>query len=407
MRSTILIGLCLFMLSSVSIARAAGTMDSSFGLGGKVTTNINAIPTSARLQPDGKIDVVESSGVARFFPNGAIDASFGRGGIANVGFSPVAMAFQSDGKLVVVGSVLDSFGSPAQAAVARLNQNGQLDQGFGNRGIVVMNFASGGVSIGSIVTLQSDGKVLAAGLARTGVCRRIVYTGLARLTSNGSFDATFGYGGMFSQRGIFRSAINSIALQSSGKVLVLGDSTSVIRLLSNGILDSSVTGGTIASIVHIGPSSFQLDGKIVTAGTIYEDYGYDYDVQAQRFMVTGTADSSFRSPTIDFGTTAPPNQFVVDTANALAIESGGRIVVGGISQAPDGSSKFGLARFSSSGALDPTFGSGGKLTTPFLTHAQLMAFAIQPDGKIIAVGFASGSAQNAPNQLVLARYMGP
>jgi hypothetical protein len=77
-----------------------------------------------------------------------------------------------------------------------------------------------------------------------------------------------------------------------------------------------------------------------------------------------------------------------------------------MSQAPDYSSRFGLARFGSSGSLDATFGNGGTLTTPFLMTAEVTALAIQTDGKIIAVGASGSSKQYAPNLLVIARYLG-
>lgn len=421
MRSTILIGLFFFVLSCVGVASAkslplpsfmqmaqqAGAPDSTFGHGGKVATGVVGIPTDARIQIDGRIDVVAGPGVVRFLPNGAIDASFGRGGVASVGFSAVALAIQSDGKLVVAGSIVDTYGTPIEAAAARLTQNGQLDRGFGHNGVVAIDFVGTNISKGEGVILQPDGRIIVSGFARFGVCRRTTFTSLARLTQNGSLDVSFGSGGIVAESNVFGATINSLALQSTGKILVLGDSTSAARFLPNGTRDSSVTGGTITSIAHVGASSFQPDGRIITGGNAFDDYGYDWDMQAQRFWRTGAVDTSFRSPDIDFGPTAPSNQVVVDSASAIAFESNGRIIIGGISQAPDYSSKFGLARFDSNGSLDATFGGGGRLTTGFFQHAWVTALAVQSDGKIIAVGTSSGAASNAPNYLVLARYMGP
>jgi uncharacterized delta-60 repeat protein len=408
MRYSILIGAFVLVLSCASVANAqqAGVLDTTFGLNGKITTNITEVPTDVHVHPDGRIDVVGGAGVVRFLSDGAFDASFGRGGAAAVGFNAVSEAIQSDGKLVVVGTLLDSYGNPVNAAVARLNLRGKLDRTFGGNGVVNINFVNGAVSSGAVVILQPDGKIVVGGLARIGVCRRIVDTGLARLNSNGSFDANFGYGGIVALQSLYRSTFNSLAIQSNGKILALGDNTSVLRFLTNGVRDSSITGGRIASIAHVGTGTFQPDGKVVVGATYYENNGYDLDLQPQRYLRNGFADSTFSGPIIDYGGNYPPNDYVADSPNAIAIDSTGRVDVGGMSQAPDYSSSFGLARFVRSGGLDATFGNGGTLTTPFLATAEVTALAIQPDGKIIAVGASGSTKQYAPNLLVIARYSG-
>jgi uncharacterized delta-60 repeat protein len=408
MRSSILVGASVLVLSCAGVADAqqAGVLDATFGQNGKVMTNISAVPSDVHVLADGRIDVVGGAGVVRFLSNGAFDSSFGRSGAAAVGFNAVSEAIQSDGKLVVVGTLLNSYGSPINAAVARLNPTGKLDRTFGTNGIVNINFVNGAVSAGAVVILQPDGKIVVGGLARVGVCRLTVDTGLARLNANGSFDANFGYGGIAAVSA-FRSTFNSLALQGNGKILALGDGSSVLRFLPNGVQDSSVNGGTIASIAHVGTSTFQPDGKVIVGATYYEDNGYDLDTRPQRYMRNGPADPTFSGQIVDFGGSYPPNDYVVDSPNAVAIDLSGRILVGGMSQAPDYSSKFGVARFVSNGTLDATFGNAGTLTTPFLMHGEVTALAVQPDGKIIAVGASSSAKQYAPNRLVVARYLGP
>ena len=409
MRSSILVGAFVLALSCASVANAqpAGVLDATFGQNGQVTTNISAVPTDVHVLADGRIDVVGGAGVVRFLSHGAFDASFGRGGAAAVGFNAVSEAIQSDGKLVVAGTRLDSYGRPLNAAVARLNPRGKLDKTFGGNGVVNINFVNGAVSSGAVVILQPDGKIVVGGLAFIGICRLTVDTGLARLNSNGSFDANFGYGGIVALQSVYRSTFNSLAMQSNGKILALGDNTTVLRFLTNGVRDSSITGGTIASIAHVGTGTFQPDGKVVVGANYYEDNGYDLDLQPQRYLRGGSADPKFNGPIIDYGGNYPPNDFVVDSPNAIAVDSAGRVDVGGMSQAPDYSSRFGLARFVPSGSLDATFGNGGTVTTQFLTTAEVTALAFQPDGKIIAVGASGSGTQYPPNLLVIARYLGP
>src|SRR5215471_9825548 len=92
-----------------------------------------------------------------------------------------------------------------------------------------------------------------------------------------------------------------------------------------------------------------------------------------------------------------------DIATCVAIQSDGKIVVGGTSSGPAGNSDFALARYNTDGSLDPNFGSGGKVTTDFFhDDDSLNAIAIQPDGKIVAAGSASRPGQGP--QFALARY---
>lgn len=409
MRSSILVLASVLVLSCASVANAqqGGLLDTTFGQNGKITTNISEVPTDVHVLTNGRIDVVGGAGVVRFLSSGAFDTGFGRGGAAAVGFNAVSEAIQSDGKLVIVGTLLDSYGSQLNAAVARLNQNGRLDRTFGGSGVVNINFVNGAVSSGAVVILQPDGKIVVGGLAFVGVCRRTVDTGLARLNSNGSFDTNFGYGGIVALQSVYRSTFNSLAMQSDGKILALGDNTTVLRFLTNGARDSSIAGGTITSIAHVGTGTFQPDGKVVAGATYYENNGYDLDLQPRRYLRNGHADSTFNGPIIDYGESYPLNGFVADSPNAIAIDSTGRVDVGGMSQAPDYSSTFGLAQFLPGGSLDVKFGNGGTLTTPFLVTAEVTALAIQPDGKIIAVGASGNAKQYAPNLLVIARYLGP
>ena len=92
-----------------------------------------------------------------------------------------------------------------------------------------------------------------------------------------------------------------------------------------------------------------------------------------------------------------------DVATCVAIQSDGKIVVGGTSTDPTGNSDFALARYNSDGSLDTSFGSDGKVTTDFFhDNDSLNAIAVQPDGKIVAAGSASRPGQGP--QFGVARY---
>jgi uncharacterized delta-60 repeat protein/uncharacterized repeat protein (TIGR01451 family) len=160
---------------------ASGDLDPTFGTGGKVTTDFagsNAGANGVALQADGKIVAAgfadSGSGsdfaLARYNPDGSLDASFGTGGKVTTDFaggsdSAFGVALQADGKIVAAGFA-DS-GSRGDFALARYNPDGSLDASFGTGGKVTTDFAgSGDEAFG--VALQADGKIVAAGFAGSG-----------------------------------------------------------------------------------------------------------------------------------------------------------------------------------------------------------------------------------------------
>jgi uncharacterized delta-60 repeat protein len=197
---------------------AAGDLDTSFGVGGKVVTDVSqagSFDESANdvaIQPDGKIIAVGQAvnsgngtsdfAVIRYNPDGSLDTSFGIGGQVLTDFNnstdwALAIALQLDGRIVVAGYA----STPNLAytfAVARYTSNGELDQSFGTGGKVTVFFNKifkGGKSLRPLVAslirdvaIQSDGKIVLAGFADNNF-------GLARLSPDGSLDLNFGTGG--------------------------------------------------------------------------------------------------------------------------------------------------------------------------------------------------------------------
>ena len=182
-------------LMTIQNQAAPGDLDLSFGNGGKVITPIgngDEGASAVAIQSDGKIvaagsweiiDYFTSFALVRYNTDGSLDTSFGSGGIVTTAgggsntasFSDVAI--QPDGKIVAVGS--DPYGNSFKFILARYNTNGSLDTTFGTGGKVLTldGFANA-------VAIQSDGKIVVAG------------TGLARYNTNGSLDTTFGTNGI-------------------------------------------------------------------------------------------------------------------------------------------------------------------------------------------------------------------
>src|SRR5262249_4024029 len=148
-----------------------GSLDSSFGSGGEVTTSFKgqAIATAEAIQNDGKIVLVgETQGangddfaLARYNPDGSLDTTFGTGGKVTTDFAGAddafSVAIQSDGKIVVAGSSQQNTGE--DFALARYNSDGTLDTSFGAGGEVLTAIAGGANG----VAIQADGKIVAAG----------------------------------------------------------------------------------------------------------------------------------------------------------------------------------------------------------------------------------------------------
>jgi uncharacterized delta-60 repeat protein len=149
-----------------------GSLDSSFGTGGRVeyTKNpVNFLVSSAALQADGKIVVAveHPDGLVRFNSDGILDTSFGTNGIApleSTFYEPVVLV-QNDGNIIVTGNVPNATTGRFDFAILRFYPNGFPDIRFGASGRAVFPISAGGTNYAftSAAALQPDGKVLVTG----------------------------------------------------------------------------------------------------------------------------------------------------------------------------------------------------------------------------------------------------
>jgi hypothetical protein len=138
-----------------------------------------------------------------------------------------------------------------------------------------------------------------------------------------------------------------------------------------------------------GPVLFQLNGDFVVAAEVGVGNSHiDSDAKVSNFSETGGQDPSFSSTPFTFGGNTQ------NETQAIALQSNGPIVVGGITNAHGTPVTGGLARLDSSGDLDTTFASGASLMSDQIVSGLL----IQSDGKIVAIGGIDGN-------LVLERYL--
>jgi uncharacterized delta-60 repeat protein len=355
-----------------------GILDSTFGNGGTGTTPIgfSFSSRSIAIQSNDKIVVACASfdgdtiALARYNTNGSLDNNFGNSGVISttiaIGFSyfSISIAIQSDGKILVAGTINSDFG------LLRYTTIGILDTSFNDFGIIITN-------VGIInhndkcnaTAIQSDGKILVAGTSNG------EFT-LIRYNVNGSLDTTFGIGGIVAAP--IYGFSNSIAIQNDGKILMACSGEkyiSLIRYNINGNLDTIFGNGGIVTtaLSTTGISmAIQSDGKIIMTG--YE-YNGNYYLYLLRYNTNGTLDNTFGYNGIVTKTLAG--------GRALAIQSDGKIVVAGTDHSTS-NHNFAIVRFTSNGILDNTFGNGGIVTTTF---GIAEAIAIQSDGKIVATGW--------------------
>jgi uncharacterized delta-60 repeat protein len=373
--STIIVMFVFWMIKlPVAIAANAGDLDLSFGTNGVVTTLISNVSSNARgvaIQPDGKIVVAgtvygSSSGifVARYNSNGSPDTGFGAGGVVTTYFgeyfSGSALVLQPDGKILVAGSVNNDSGNGI--IVARYTSNGSLDTSFGAGGVVTTYLEAEYFS-GSALVLQPDGKIVVAGSVDNGSSSDIL---VARYNSTGSLDTSFGTGGW-----------------------VITD-----------IISEGISGGDRGSAVAI-----QLDGKILVAGSSLANppYGTEY-FAVVRYNSNGSLDTSF-------GAGGMATTHIVgspDSRNycwSMALQPDGRIVLGGfLNEVFSEGNDIALARFTPDGALDSSFNGDEMVTTHIEGHFTVgLGIALQPDGKIVVTGY-DAIEEGFKTDILVARY---
>ncbi|MCB0402529.1 MAG: T9SS type A sorting domain-containing protein [Flavobacteriales bacterium] len=289
-----------------------GSLDNSFAANGMDSLLIydnpgsdRTVPNDVKIQADGKILVAgftkNSAGdlncmVVRYDANGTLDATYGIGGKVVTPLGPGEaqwehIAIQPDGKVVVVG-YYNNGGPNNTMAIARYDQFGGLDNGFANNGIAVQAVASGNNEAYSVV-IQPNNHILVGGVAPNGNDVDFV---LIRLEVNGALDNTFGSSGIvITELGNnVDDYLTQIELQPDGKILACGASfnttndLALVRYQADGSLDTSFGPGNNGIVTGSYPAadeiafalSLQPDGKVLLAG------GYDGDVFVTRYNNT-------------------------------------------------------------------------------------------------------------------------
>ncbi|QEC66200.1 T9SS type A sorting domain-containing protein [Panacibacter ginsenosidivorans] len=381
-----------------------GTLDSSFGVNGKVTKNFGADYTGIKacaIQADGKIISVGNSDLspwnvpnnlilAQYLMNGNLDSAFGINGKVtttfNLGASLIiasTVLIQPDQKILIGGSFFDSYSMTDHFVMARYLTDGSLDSAFGVNG-KVFTYIGPFPKENSLraLCLQQDGKILAGGYS-DGYC-------LIRYKSNGIIDSSFAINGIFTNNSD-EALICDISIQNDGKIVTAGRSEystsgfQIVRHKPNGNLDSSfgINGKTVTTFLGEFAQAQSLallnNGSSIASGFSYNPDQNNYNMVLAKYKSTGALDSSFGINGKVITNTV--GNYIAYSGKLLVQWNGKFIVAGNIA-----ASNFIISRFNENGSIDSSFGAFGKATAIFEVSTNTLSGTLQKDGKIIAVG---------------------
>jgi uncharacterized delta-60 repeat protein len=414
---------------TVTAGGLPGAVDTSFNGGTQrvAMSEGESYANAMAVQADGKIVTVGTTttiaggtdiAVARHLRDGTLDTTFGQGGkvVTSIGAGRAAdeayaVAVQTDGRIVVAGAT-DNGAAGLDFALVRYLPDGTLDAGFGNGGKVVTTFGAD-TDRAYALALQPDGKILAGGDTNSGAATGVDFA-LARYNTDGTLDGSFGTAGKVVtaiRPHAARDSVYALSLQTVGgqtRIVAVGGEGDFVaaRYTSAGQLDAGFgQGGTIAGIFSstIGAARAVVPvpgDKIVIAGHIHHHFS----------LVQLNADGT---PDTGFGTngrvTTPVSATNWDEATALVRQSDGKLLAGGwVYEGNSSSGNFAVLRYDANGTLDATFGNAGQAIAPAAAATRSdsgRALALQVDERVSTVRvLQAGEASEGGFRFALQRY---
>jgi uncharacterized delta-60 repeat protein len=366
---------------------------------GIVTTDIEASSnvSSIAIDSNGKILAVGTSiqnkvnkfALARYSSTGTLDTSFGTSGIVLTSIGTGAKAqcckLTSDSKILVGGLTIEN--GLSKFAIVKYNSDGSLDTSFGTGGKVI-TLIGDGCAINSI-GLTSDNKIIAAGFA--GIDGK-TYFATAKYNADGSIDSSFGNSGSTTVDVDYHNYGFAVAIDSNNKIVVVGYSSdgtiqfsTLLRLNIDGSLDSTFgSGGSVKTQINsyskLNAVAIQSDGKIVVVGDT--NLNSLSQIAVARYNIDGSLDTNFG---VDQTGIIKITIDSYDKAESVLIQPDGKILVTGSSK-DDLNMEVVLLRLNSDGSFDTTFGTQGKIVTSVNYGMCFNSLALQTDGKIITGG---------------------
>lgn len=400
--------------------QTAGELDLTFGTSGKVQFTLPSHSLEAReavVAADGSIYVVGTAQatdapefrpfVAKFTAAGVLDSTFGPGGYVMLplahDFHGRAIAMAADGSLRIAGHSLNCFN------VIALASDGSLLTSFGTNGMAYIII--GPRSEVRDMGLQGDGSVVVAGHAdwidTAGTPSTRTAMQLARFTSTGTADTTFGTAGIVSNTATTGSlSASCVLVQPDGQILVGGDtgtaasSTAVVARFAsaNGALDTTFdadgiwTNAATGAVVAL---TTETSGRITILAKAIGGAG----ITMARMSSAGVLDTTFSSDGLaSFTATETPGALALRTSDARIFLAGTHSNAGTIA--------WSLRRVQPDGANDANFNSGNPILTTMGSNfgdgvSNLLRLS---DGKLLMIGHTRTTASDMTMSLGLARF---
>ena len=320
-----------------------GAIDTTFGINGKVTTDVSTGSDEANavaIQADGKIVVAGSADVSpkgksfavvRYNADGSLDGTFGTGGKVITSFGSqsdeaFAVVVQADGK-IVLGGHYRSATQGLDFALARYEANGTLDAGFGVNGLATtpVHVGNSRDSIYGLAlqTIAGEQKIIAVGGEGD-------FT-LSRFNANGTLDNTFRIGQTLNAEfGTVIGAARAVHVSADNKIIVVGHANNdfaLLQLKEDGT-DDTTFGGSGAIVTKVSATNWnsatavtrQADGKVVVGGWVYSGGGSSADFVVARYTTEGVLDNGFGTAGMTITPVAPGTKDDAGRAILLQID---------------------------------------------------------------------------------------
>jgi uncharacterized delta-60 repeat protein len=340
---------------------ASGTLDPSFGEGGVAMGPVQCGGESILEGADGKILVGATCGVLRFLPDGSVDPTFQLAGSDLI--LPGAIAIQPGGEIIQIG--ITGPVAPGPFGVERYRSDGSVDRRFGTDGVAEADFGTSGQQPFA-VAVDRLGRIVEAGVACVAMCGSPTEQdgfALARFDRNGVVDPSFG---------------------TDGRVIT-----------------TVGPGRAVAYAIALGPK-----GRIVVTGQAVDPATGHYDFGLARYRASGQLDTSFG---VDGTTVTTFGENLEAWAFSVVIQPDREAIAAGVVWSyATANARLALARYGPHGTLDPAFGAGGLVTTRVGgaggSYSILKAAALQPDAKLVGVGWTERFAGGARTDVLAVRY---
>jgi len=394
MREIYPLWIIILMMAPINLFSQDGDLDSSFGSGGFVETDVSGLDFGFGLaqQSNGAILAAGTSEIEpgrnaptliRYLADGSLDASFGINGIVVTDFNTTgiprytSILVQEDQKIIAGGQI--GLNTDPNIIIVRYFPNGDLDPSFGIDGITVLDLSNDDRF--SEMIILDNGKILVAGITRVDGSNKLTFI---RLVPDGNLDPSFGDNGILATDNFaLINAVLTLRVLEDNKILVAGSIAGSPKLLKfeadgNPDLSFGSDGVIITSSISSYRSAFSnsADGKIIVG--LNRDIGNDEsEGYLKRFLPDGSLDTTF----------GENGEVILNYENfrplRIIIQPNQQILVFGSAYYGIDSVDGVVVRFRTNGTLDTAFGSGGTVNVSEVSPSD---FLLQEDGKIVWIG---------------------